>query len=76
LIRKVNYQLHYRKPKEVRFVAFKENGSVSAEFESMLVDKLNYVVMETANTWMIKTTIMAMMVPCQITKFNLLFRTK
>jgi LysM repeat protein len=49
--------------KEVPFVAFKENGSVSAEsLKSMLVkDKMNYVVMETANTWMIKTTIAAML---------------
>lgn len=48
--------------KEVRFVAFKENGSVSAEsLKSMLVkDRMNYVVMETANTWMVKTTIAAM----------------
>jgi LysM repeat protein len=48
--------------KDVRFVAFKENGSLSAEsLKSMLLkDRMNYVVMETANTWMIKTTIMAM----------------
>ncbi|HEY4618576.1 MAG TPA: LysM peptidoglycan-binding domain-containing protein [Flavobacterium sp.] len=49
--------------KEVPFVAFKENGSLSSEsLKSMLVkDRMNYVVMETGNTWMIKTTIGAML---------------
>lgn len=48
---------------DVRFVEFKENGSVSAEsLKGMLVSgRMNYVVMETANTWMIKTTIAAML---------------
>ncbi|NRT16540.1 LysM repeat protein [Flavobacterium sp. 28A] len=48
--------------KNVPLVAFKDNGSVSAEsLKGMLVkDRMNYVVMETANTWMIKTTIAAM----------------
>lgn len=48
--------------KNVPLVAFKEDGSVSAEsLKGMLVkDRMNYVVMETANTWMIKTTIAAM----------------
>jgi hypothetical protein len=43
-------------PKGVPFVAFKENGSLSAEsLKSLLVKgKMNYVVMETGNTWMIK----------------------
>ena len=49
--------------KDVRFVAFKESGSVSAEnLKSMLVkDRMNYVVMETGNTAMIKATIAAML---------------
>ncbi|WP_371563131.1 LysM peptidoglycan-binding domain-containing protein [Flavobacterium sp. Arc2] len=49
--------------KEVLFVAFKENGSLSSEsLKSMLVKgRMNYVVMETGNTWMIKTTIAAML---------------
>ncbi|MFT4983559.1 MAG: LysM repeat protein [Flavobacterium sp.] len=49
--------------KAVPFVAFKENGSLSAEsLKSLLVKgKMNYVVMETGNTWMIKTTIAAML---------------
>jgi LysM repeat protein len=48
--------------KSVPLVAFKDNGSVSTEsLKSMLVkDRMNYVVMETANTWMVKTTIAAM----------------
>lgn len=56
----VQYIKEYQK--NVPFVAFKENGSVSAEsLKSMLVkDRMNYVVMETGNTWMIKTTIAAM----------------
>jgi LysM repeat protein len=46
----------------VKFVSFNENGGVSEEsLKGMLVQgKVNYVVMETANTWMIKTTIAAM----------------
>jgi LysM repeat protein len=57
----VQYIKQYQK--EVPFVAFKDNGSLSAEsLKSMLVkDKMNYVVMETGNTWMIKTTIAAML---------------
>jgi LysM repeat protein len=57
----VQYIKEYQK--DVLFVAFKENGSVSAEsLKSMLVKgRMNYVVMETANTWMIKTTIEAML---------------
>ncbi|WP_418263390.1 PBP1 and LysM peptidoglycan-binding domain-containing protein [Flavobacterium faecale] len=49
--------------KGVPFVAFTDRGAVSVEsFKSLLVrGRMNYVVMETANTWMIKTTI-AMMV--------------
>lgn len=56
----VKYIKEYQK--DVPFVAFKENGSVSTEsLKSMLVkDRMNYVVMETGNTWMIKTTISAM----------------
>ncbi len=40
-----------------------DNGTVSAEnLKAMLVPgRTNYVVMETANTWMIKTTIAAML---------------
>ena len=49
--------------KGVSFVAFNSNGSVSVEsFKSLLVKgKKNYVVMETGNTWMIKTTISMML---------------
>ncbi|WPR70412.1 LysM peptidoglycan-binding domain-containing protein [Flavobacterium sp. NG2] len=49
--------------KGVPFVAFTSNGSVSVEsFKSLLVKgKMNYVVMETANTWMIKTTLAMML---------------
>ncbi|WP_366182617.1 LysM peptidoglycan-binding domain-containing protein [Flavobacterium ovatum] len=49
--------------KGVSFVAFTDRGSVSVEsFKSLLVKgKMNYVVMETANTWMIKTTIAMML---------------
>jgi hypothetical protein len=38
-------------------VTFKENGNVSAEsLKAMLVKgRMNYVVMETGNTWMIKS---------------------
>lgn len=56
----IKYIQQYQK--EVRFVAFKENGSVSAEsLKSMLVkDRMNYVVMETGNTGMVKATIAAM----------------
>ncbi|OCB78432.1 muramidase family protein [Flavobacterium crassostreae] len=48
---------------DIPLVAFKENGSLSTEsLKSMLVKgKTNYVVMETANTWMIKTTIATML---------------
>jgi hypothetical protein len=57
----VQYIKQYQK--EVRFVAFKENGSLSEEsLKSMLLkDRINYVVMETGNTWMIKTTMAAML---------------
>ncbi len=56
----IQYLKEYQK--DIPFVAFKENGSVSAEsLKSMLQKgKMNYVVMETGNTWMIKTTIAAM----------------
>ena len=49
--------------KEVRFVALAENGSVSAEgIKSVLVkNKTNYIVMETGNTWMIKSTMAALL---------------
>jgi LysM repeat protein len=49
--------------KGVPFVAFNSNGSVSADnLKSLLVkDKMNYVVMETGNTSMIKTTIASML---------------
>jgi LysM repeat protein len=57
----VQYIKQYQK--EVRFVAFKENGSLSEEsLKSMLLkDRMNYVVMETGNTWMIQTTMAAML---------------
>lgn len=56
----IKYIQEYQK--DVRFVAFKENGSVSAEsLKSMLIkDRMNYVVMETGNTGMVKATIAAM----------------
>jgi len=49
--------------KGVQFAALLENGSLSAEsLKSLFVtDKTNYVVMETANTGMIKSTMAAMM---------------
>lgn len=49
--------------KAVPFVAFTNRGSVSVEsFKSLLVKgRMNYVVMETGNTWMIKTTISMML---------------
>ena len=49
--------------KEVQFVALLENGSISvANLKSMFVkDKMNYVVLASENTGMIKTTMAAMM---------------
>ena len=49
--------------KDVRLVPLNANGTVSAEaLKAMLLPNvMNYVVMETANTWMIKTTITAML---------------
>jgi len=49
--------------KGVQFAALLENGSLSTEsLKSLFVtDKTNYVVMETANTGMIKSTMAAMM---------------
>jgi LysM repeat protein len=57
----VRYFKEYQK--DIPFVAFKENGNVSAEsLKAMLVKgRMNYVVMETGNTWMIKTTVEAML---------------
>ena len=57
----IKYIKEYQKG--VPFVTFTDRGSVSVEsFKSLLVkDKMNYVVMETANTWMIKTTISMML---------------
>ncbi|MEO8252832.1 MAG: LysM peptidoglycan-binding domain-containing protein [Flavobacterium sp.] len=48
---------------DVRLVPLDDKGNVSAAaLKSMLVSgRMNYVVMETANTWMIKTTITAML---------------
>ena len=56
----IQYLKEYQK--DIPLVAFKDNGSVSPEsLKSMLhKGKMNYVVMETGNTWMIKTTIAAM----------------
>lgn len=56
----IQYLKEYQK--DIPLVAFKDNGSVSPEsLKSMLKKgKMNYVVMETGNTWMIKTTIAAM----------------
>ncbi|MFA9188067.1 LysM peptidoglycan-binding domain-containing protein [Flavobacterium magnesitis] len=47
---------------DVKLVPLNDNGTVSAEnLKSMLVSgRMNYVVLETANTWMIKTTITSM----------------
>lgn len=49
--------------KDVKFSTLTENGAVSAEnLKSLFVlDKINYVVMETGNTGMIKSTIAAML---------------
>ena len=49
--------------KDVRFSALNSNGTLSAEnLKSLFVkDKINYVVMETANTSMINATIATMM---------------
>lgn len=49
--------------KDVRFAALNANGGVSPEnLKSLFVkDKMNYVVMETANTGMIKSTIATML---------------
>lgn len=49
--------------KDVKFALLAENGSVSAEnLKSLFVkDKINFVVMETGNTGMIKATIAAML---------------
>ncbi|WP_345956937.1 PBP1 and LysM peptidoglycan-binding domain-containing protein [Flavobacterium yafengii] len=49
--------------KDVKFSALNANGGVSAEnLKSLFVkDKINYVVMETGNTGMIKSTIAAML---------------
>ncbi|MFA9194649.1 LysM peptidoglycan-binding domain-containing protein [Flavobacterium sp. FBOR7N2.3] len=47
---------------DVKLVPLNDNGTVSAEnLKNMLVSgRMNYVVLETANTWMIKTTITSM----------------
>jgi LysM repeat protein len=49
--------------KDVKFSALTVNGGISAEnLKSLFVkDKINYVVMETANTGMIKSTMAAML---------------
>ena len=49
--------------KDVKFSALTANGGISAEnLKSLFVkDKINYVVMETANTGMIKSTMAAML---------------
>lgn len=49
--------------KEVRFAALNENGSLSVEsLKSLFVkDKINYVILETTNTSMIKWTIQTML---------------
>lgn len=49
--------------KDVKFAALAENGSLSTEsFKSLFVkNKTNYVVMETGNTGMIKSTMKAML---------------
>lgn len=47
----------------VRFASFTDKGGLSTEsLKALLVPgKMNYVVMETANTWMIKSTITALL---------------
>ncbi len=49
--------------KDVRLVPLNDNGTVSTEnLKSMLLPNvMNYVVMETASTWMVKTTIAALL---------------
>lgn len=48
---------------DVKLVPLADNGNVTVEgLKSMLVPgRMNYVVMETASTWMVKTTIAAML---------------
>ena len=49
---------------KVRFATFTENGGLNADNLKSLLSKnqMNYVVMETANLWMIKSTITALLV--------------
>ncbi|MFV8346604.1 LysM peptidoglycan-binding domain-containing protein [Flavobacterium sp. ZB4P13] len=59
--------------KDVKFSALNANGGVSAEnLKSLFVkDKINYVVMETANTGMIKSTIATMLSAMAVYKVQL-----
>ena len=59
--------------KDVKFSSLSANGSVSAEnLKSLFVkDKINFVVMETGNTGMIKSTIAAMLSSMSIYKVQL-----
>lgn len=59
--------------KDVRFSTLTANGGVSAEnLKSLFVkDKINYVVMETGNTGMIKSTIAAMLSAMSVYKVQL-----
>jgi hypothetical protein len=62
LIRKRVYRAVLKQYQKEFRSSFKENGSLSAEsLKSVGKGKMNYVVMETGNTWMIKTTIAAML---------------
>ena len=49
---------------KVRFATFTENGGLNADNLKSLLSKnqMNYVIMETANLWMIKSTITALLV--------------
>jgi LysM repeat protein len=59
--------------KDVKFAPLTSTGAVSAEnLKSLFVkDKINYVVMETANTAMIKATIATMLKAMQVYKVQL-----
>ena len=59
--------------KDVQFSALTANGGVSADnLKSLFVkDKMNYVVMETGNTGMIKTTVAAMLTAMSTYKVQL-----
>ncbi|MGM8363358.1 LysM peptidoglycan-binding domain-containing protein [Flavobacterium sp. ARAG 55.4] len=58
----MNLYLAQNQP-DVKLVALNENGNISAESlrNTLVTGKMNYVLMETASIWMVKTTIAAML---------------